>query len=583
MSGSFLTGPPCEADQVAKGDLLTQSVSHRGGKHAMKRGILLILTVLALVMIPFVTSSHAAIGDYDLSNPKDGDVDGKDLAALIAGPGPDIASFAGFFGQTYTVTARRPNILLIIGDDIGLDVMTDLYPGLIGQLEGIYGVGSGVRGNPASLPVLTDRLATQGVVFANAWAQPVCSPTRATVVTGLFEDKTRVLAPGTPMSTYHTTFVKLLRDSGYSTALFGKWHLGTGGSSGVMPKQAGFDLYKGNNGGGLSPTFWNYSYHIQDNATSETAFRTESAPTRSLPGIAATTFATVVQAADTIEWINARKAENPDKPWFVYLSFNETHSPMHIPNADTLDATSLTEVSACGTPGTAGASCSLKVRERAMANAMDTVIGKVLDAVDVIGSDNYVLFIGDNGTDVSTTSGDCIDNMYLTTSGRGKGTVYESGARVAMAVRGPGITPGSRSNEFVHVADLFATILTMAGLTPPTTNLSNTGAVVDSDSKSLTPILFGSSSTVRDPNEGYILTETSYNGNKVGARNARYKVVCSTNTSNCSFYDLVTDPLEETLLSKPGSCTDYRTTYTTATPEWHYCRLIEVVNTYSIF
>jgi hypothetical protein len=99
----------------------------------------------------------------------------------------------------------------------------------------------------------------------------------------------------------------------------------------------------------------------------------------------------------------------------------------------------------------------------------------------------------------------------------------------------------------------------------------------------LTPILFGSASTVRDPNEGYTLTETSYNGNKVGARNGTYKVVCSTNTSNCSFYNLVTDPLEETLLSKPGNCTDYRTTYTTADPEWHYCRLIEVVTNFSIF
>ena len=550
----------------------------------MKRGILLILTVLALVMIPLVTLSYAAIGDYDFSSPQDGDVDGKDLAALIAGSGPDIASFAGFFGQTYSVTARRPNILLIIGDDIGIDVMTNLYPGLIGQLEGMYGVGSGVRGNPASLPVLTDRLAAQGMVFSNAWAQPVCSPTRATVVTGLFEDKTRVLAPGTPMSTYHTTFVKLLKESGYSTALFGKWHLGTGGTSGVMPKQAGFDLYKGNNGGGLSPSFWSYSYHIQDDATTETAFRTESAPTRSLPGIAATTFATVVQAADTIEWINARKAENPDKPWFVYLSFNETHSPMHVPNEDTLNEDTKADLNGCGAYGSTGASCSLKVRERAMANAMDTVTGKVLDAVDAIGSNTYVIFIGDNGTDVSTTSGDCIDNMYLTTSGRGKGTVYESGARVAMAVRGPGITTGSWSTEFVHVADLFATILTMAGLKPPATNLSNTGATVDSDSKSLTPILFGSASTVRDPNEGYTLTETNYLAYKVGARNATYKVVCSGSTSNCTFFNLVTDPLEEyPLLSTKPDCTNYRTTYSTADPEWHYCRLIEVVTNYSIF
>jgi arylsulfatase A-like enzyme len=551
----------------------------------MKRGVLILLPLFFALLLsgPFAETAEAAIGDFDFS-PQDGDVDGKDLAYLIAHPGPDITNFAGFFGQTYTVSSRPPNILFIIGDDIGIDVMTDLYPGLIEQLEGIYGVGSGVRGKPASMPVMTDRLAAQGMVFANAWAQPLCSPTRATVVTGLFEDKTRVLAPGTPLSSYHTTFVRLLKNAGYSTALFGKWHLGTW-TSGVKPRQAGFDLYKGNNTGGLSPTFWSYDYHIQDDPNSETAYRTESAPTRSLPGITATTFATVVQAADTVEWINARQAENPAKPWFVYLSFNETHSPMHVPNADTLDTDSYNEMSGCG--GQFGTntfgSCTKKQVERAMANAMDTVIGKVLDAVDAIPSDTYVLFIGDNGTDFSTTSGDCIDNMYITTSGRGKGTVYESGARVALAVRGPGITAGSRSNEFVHAADIFGTILTMAGLTPPATNRDNNNNVVDSDSKSLTPILFGSASTVRDPNEGYILTETNYNGMKVGARNATYKVVCATNSSNCTFFNLVEDPLEEYPLSKPASCTDYRTAYSTTNPNWHYCRLIEVVTNYSIF
>jgi hypothetical protein len=109
--------------------------------------------------------------------------------------------------------------------------------------------------------------------------------------------------------------------------------------------------------------------------------------------------------------------------------------------------------------------------------------------------------------------------------------------------------------------------------------------VVDSDSVSLTPILFGSASTLRDPNEGYILTEVNWNNQpKVGARNGTYKVICNTNTSNanCTFYNLITDPLEEYPLTKPGSCTNFRT-WPTSNPDWHYCRLIEVMNNYSIF
>jgi arylsulfatase A-like enzyme len=570
------------------------------GKYTMKRGLLLTFAILVLLMLPFVTLSYAAIGDYDLSSPKDGDVDGKDLAAWIASPGSDIASFAEAFGQTYTVATRPPNILLIIADDVGLDLTTNAYPGLISDLTAMYGPSPGrnnpnytkINGRPASLPVLTDRLAAQGMVFANAWAQPFCSPTRATVMTGLFADKTKVVAFDEPMMSTHTTFVQLLKNANYSTAVFGKWHLAgpKGNYTGVLPKQVGFDLFKGHLDSAISPTYWSYNYLIQDEATSSTAYRTESAPTRSLPGINPTTFEPVVRAADTVEWINARQAQNPDKPWFVYLAYNESHvlvppdTPYyHVPNADTLDAASLAEVTACGGQpgGSSVGSCGPLPLMRAMTNSMDTMIGKVLDAVETIGSDTYVIYIGDNGSWSNN-----IDNMYITTTNRGKTTPYESGARVPMVIRGPGIATGTRSTEFVHAADLFATILTMAGLTPPATNFNNTGGVVPSDSVSLTPILLGSASTVRDPNEGYLLTEVSWSSNtKVGARNGTYKVICSTNTSNanCTFYNLITDPLEEYPLTKPGSCSNFRTTYTTAVPEWHYCRLIEVMNNYSIF
>jgi len=590
----------------------------------MKKGLLLVFAVLTLLMIPFVSMSYAAIGDYDFSSPKDGDVDGKDLAALIASPGPDVAAFAGFFGQTYTVTTRKPNILLIVSDDVGLDVHTNMYPGLITNLLDLYGLEPGdanyskVNGRPASLPVLTDRLAGEGMVFANAWAQPYCSPTRAAIMTGLFADKTKITTYDNPLKIYHTTFVQLLKEAGYSTAIFGKWHLAgssascpktggysglTGSTTGITPKQAGFDLFKGNLQAAIT-SFWNHAYHVQDDGTSVDNCRTDSTPTRFLPEgttpeIADTKFEPVVRAADTIEWINDRNDEDPNKPWFVYLPFNESHtsssSPMmHTPNEDTLNDTSLTEVLTCGaTPGgTSNGTCSNKVLNRAMTNAMDTVIGKVLDVVESLSSDTYVIYLGDNGTPMYGFSGlDMIDNMYITTTSRGKGTVYESGARVPMVIRGPGITAGSRSNEFVHAGDLFSTILVLAGLTPPG-NVSNyAGSSVPLDSKSLTPILFCSSSAIRDPNEGYILTETSQGGNKVGARNGTYKVVCTTSTSNCTFYNLVEDPLEEYPnpfpLDKPkptlSECTNFRTTWEMDDLRWHYCRLIEVVTAYSIF
>jgi arylsulfatase A-like enzyme len=507
-----------------------------------------------------------------------------------------------------TGTSRPPNILLIIADDVGMDVTTDMYPGLIDDLVEKYGPSGHnhpdfrkIDGRPASTPVL-DKFASQGMKFANVWAHPFCSPTRATIITGLYAAKTKVTTYADALSQNHTTFVqKLKEEAGYSTAVFGKWHMaGLPGKPvdypGMKPKEAGFDLFKGNLHAAIM-TYWDYDYHIQDGDTAADKWRTETPPKKSLPGIAPTTFAPVVKAADTIEWITAREKENPDKPWFAWMAFNLSHatarqrpSAMAVPDADTLDAVSYSEMKECGGEfGSANVgSCSGESLMRAMTTALDTVVGKMLDAVDKLDPNTYVIFISDNGTPMYNRPNlDFIDNMYITRKGRGKGTAYESGARVAMAVRGPGITANTQNDEFVHAADLFSTIMELAGLTPPKKVPDSEGTgTVTLDSVSLTPILFNKASTVRDPNDGYTLTETENlmtGGTKmVGARNATYKVVCTNGVDNCEFYNLVSDPLEEYPLAKPDSCTGYTNgTWTPADPQWHYCRLTDVVARYS--
>ena len=127
---------------------------------------------------------------------------------------------------------KKPNILLIIGDDFGMDVTSDMYPGLIGELQKKYGPSGHnhpdykkIKGSPASTPRL-DKLAREGMLFTNVWAHPFCSPTRAAILTGLFGKKAKVLTFADPLSQNHTSFVqKLKEEGGYSTALFGKWHL----------------------------------------------------------------------------------------------------------------------------------------------------------------------------------------------------------------------------------------------------------------------------------------------------------------------------------------------------------------------
>jgi arylsulfatase A len=584
---------------------------------------------LILLTVFFAVCSYAAIENCDFSEPRDGYIDGGDLAQFSAYyaagdtaanvdeaggvDSADVAHFAGFFGSSYTVTARRPNILLIIADDVGMDVVSDMYPGLVDDLLDKYGQDGfdlsadkldRIDGIPASTPVL-DSLAQQGMRFSNAWAQPFCSPTRATVITGMFIAKHNVKTFDEAMTTNHTTFVKRLHDeAGYSTAVFGKWHLAGGsgsGYTGAKPKQVGFDLYKGNFDAAPTPGYWDHYYHVQDNDTDADEYRTDPTPTKDnfAPDIAPTTYAPVVRAADTIEYITAQQEANPDKPWFVWLAFNLSHVTMrtysppikdyyHVPNADTMNADTLAEISACGgVPGQyysgngdGVTECNAAQLNRAMTNAMDTMIGRVLEKVDSIPSDTYVIFIGDNGTWSNN-----MDNMYGTYLGRGKTTPYESGARVPMVIRGPGITADSQNDEFVHAADLFSTCLEFAGLEVAPEELvyhDYLNNPTELDGVSLAPILFGSASSVRDPELGYLLEEVGWSGTKVGARNATYKVIRQTTVTSNLFYNLNDDPLEEDPLPIPG-CEGYDPNSLTRDSTWNYCRLLEVIDNYSIY
>ena len=504
-------------------------------------------------------------------------------------------------------TAARPNILLIIGDDFGVDVTSDMYPGLIDGLVKQYGPSGlkhpdyqAIKGRQAVTPALNN-LARQGMTFSNTWAEPFCSPTRASILTGLFSAKTGVLTYAEPLGSHHFSFVQELKDkAGYSTAIFGKWHVaGLGAYPGMKPRQAGFEIFKGNLSAAIN-TYWNYEYQIQDADTPADKWRNEKPPMRSLPGIAETSYAPVVKAADTIDWITEQEKANPDKPWFVWLAFNLSHatasrvpSQMIVPNADTLTKEAYDELKACG--GTFGSAnvgnCSGEAQMRGMTNSVDTIIGKVLEAVDRLDPNTYVIYVSDNGTPMyGRPLLDFIDNMYLTRKGRGKGTAFESGTRVPMAIRGPNVPKNTNSDAYVNSLDLFATILDFAGLaTPKTVPNRNGDGTTSVDSVSLSPLLFNKAKANRDTDRGYMLTETINlmtpdRTRQAGVRNGTHKIVCTNGyaVSDCEFFNVAKDPLEEYPLEKPASCTDYAAgKWKPSEARWHYCRLSEVMATES--
>jgi arylsulfatase A-like enzyme len=533
-----------------------------------------------------------------------------------------VALATALFGATLALGAhladaaagnsQRPNILLIIGDDIGIDVTTGMYPGLIASLVKQYGPSGHnnpnyalIEGHPASTPTLNS-LAQAGMRFTHAWAQPFCANTRSAILTGQYPVNTGVLDYTGWLPQFHYSFVRDLHDKGgYATAIFGKWHIagldGRGGQGaaypGMKPKQAGFDLFQGNLNGGIQ-TYWEYDYHVQDDATPADKWRTEPAPTRSLTGVAPTTYAPVVKVADAIHWITDQHQKNPNKPWFVWFAFNLSHitgkqdpNPMAVPNIDTLDAASIQEMKSCG--GTFGSAnvgnCTDKQLMRAMTNSLDTLVSKLLQAVDSIDPNTYVVYLGDNGTWMFGKQREFIDNMFITRQGRGKGTSYEAGALVELAIRGPGIKAGSVSDAPISVVDLLPTIMGWAGLDSPRRVPGLTeGSTVDMDGVSLAPILYKGARQTRDPNTGYLLAETTNpikeNIREAAARNGQYKLICDekTDAASCTFYDLKDDPIEEYPLPKPASCDDYKSgKLTPAARAWHYCRLQEVLATRS--
>jgi arylsulfatase A-like enzyme len=294
-----------------------------------------------------------------------------------------------------------------------------------------------------------------------------------------------------------------------------------------------------------------------------------------------------VNAADAIKWITEQKTKNPDKPWFVWLAFNLSHitgkqdpNPMIVPNIDTMDEKSINEMKACG--GTFGSAivgnCTPEMLMRAMTNSMDTIIGKVLDVVNKQDPNTYIIYLGDNGTWMFGPKREFIDNLYITRRGRSKGTAYESGAHVSMAIRGPNIPANTQCNVPIHGVDLFATILEMAGLDIPKMVPDRDNKMVPVDSVSLTPLLFKNAKTLRDPNKGWMLTEsinpTYYDGEMVMKSDQRQAAA-----RNGRFYDLVDDPIEEYPLPMPESCANYKSgLWTPANQQWHFCHLQEVLS-----
>ena len=369
-------------------------------------------------------------------------------------------------------SGRPPNFVFILVDDLG---WTDL----------------GCSGSKFYETPNIDALAKQGVRFTDAYAaSPVCSPTRAAIMTGKHPARLGItdwipgLRPpgrklvGPPIPDHlpldEVTIAEALKQAGYATFIAGKWHLG---GEGCFPEQQGFDANKGGHHRGSPPGGYYVPYEnpkLTDGPDGE--------------------YLTDRLTDETLRFIDAHR----DRPFLAYLSFYTVHTPIeackrHVERfRRKAAATPLPE----GLAFTAERDAWTRQRQSrpdyaSMVHAMDENVGRVLGRLDELGlSDNtVVIFTSDNGG-LTTLPGKGAPTAVLPLRA-GKGWCYEGGIRVPLIIRAPGVSqPGSVSHVPATSTDFYPTVLEMAGL--PSQPQQHC------DGLSLVPLLKGAEEPARD-------------------------------------------------------------------------------------
>jgi arylsulfatase A-like enzyme len=411
-------------------------------------------------------------------------------------------------------TAARPNVLLVLIDDLG---WSDLA----------------CYGNPAVDTPRIDAFCRAGMRFTDAYAAaPVCSPTRASIQTGKAPARLRITnhLPDQPRFTpddpvllpaecrdrlplAEVTVAELLRAAGYRTAFMGKWHLAPqrgADRTDFYPDRQGYELNLGGDGsGGPGRSF--FAPYAFPNLVSKTDG--EYLPYR--------------LGDEAVAYLRDHAATTREAPFFLALWHYTVHWPMDAPAELVAKYTARGEQQGLVDP-----------RYAAMTEALDSVFGRVLDALEETGlaDDTLVVFTSDNGALISVA--DCRPLRA------GKGYLYEAGIRVPMMVRWPGrVAAGSVEATPVVSTDLFATILDAAGVAPPDGH--------PGDGESLVPLLTRAGQLRRDALFFHYPNYAFHRDNRLGGaiRVGDHKLIENFDDGSVELYDLRSDVGETTDLA----------------------------------
>jgi len=322
---------------------------------------------------------------------------------------------------------RKPNVLFIVADDLGWKDV-------------------GFHGSDIKTPNL-DQLAENGVRLEQFYAQPMCTPTRAALMTGRYPLRyglqTAVIPAGSTygLATDEWLLPQALKEAGYTTAIIGKWHLGHSDKK-YWPRQRGFDYQYG-------PLIGEIDYFTHQAGGVVDWYRNNKQ-------INEKGYSTTLLGNEAVKFINQH---NPATPLYLYLAFNAAHTPYQAPQAY------LNTYKDIADPARRAYAGSI--------TAMDDQIGRVLDALarKKMRENTLIVFMSDNGgtrnamftgaiADVSKLNIPCDNGPYR----EGKGMLYEGGTRVVALANWPGhIKAGSTVNEMIHAVDWYPTLLGLAG------------------------------------------------------------------------------------------------------------------------
>ena len=334
-------------------------------------------------------------------------------------------AFLMVFSLTVIGAQQRPNVILIMADDMGA--------------EGLGCYGSTIYTSPN-----LDRMASEGMRFNNAYATPLCTPTRVMIMSGTYPNRNGFRAligkeGDIRMPAEIKTFGHYFRDAGYQTAMAGKWQLGQFDVFPGQPVEHGFDNY----------CMWTWFYGGKKNSR---YYAPQIYTNGKIINGSQKDYGPDFYSRFVLDFID----QNKDKSFFIYYPMALVHSPFdHPPRLEELAGRKFAgdldkKVAAWGH----------------MITYADDIVGRIIERLKANGleKNTLVIFTGDNGTHTSITSK--LPGMELK---GGKGSLTEAGGRVPFMAWWPGTVKPAVKDEFICLVDVLPTIcsITGIGLTAP--------------------------------------------------------------------------------------------------------------------